>query len=107
MIRGAMRELSLGNPKHLDVDCGPVINSAAQIKLQQYIDKARQNNQIIEELEFEQKNGYFVSPTLIHLNSIKDINEEFFGPILHVISYYLFLMHSLSVWRLAVLTLHR
>lgn len=87
MIRGAMRELSLGNPKHLDVDCGPVINSAAQIKLQQYIDKARQNNQIIEELEFEQKNGHFVSPTLIHLNSIKDINEEFFGPILHVISY--------------------
>ena len=43
MIRGAMRELGFGNPKHLDIECGPVINSAAQIKLQQYIDKARQN----------------------------------------------------------------
>ena len=87
MIRGAMRELSLGNPKHLDVDCGPVINSAAKIKLQQYIEKARQKDQVIEELDFVPKNGHFVSPILIQLNSIEDINEEFFGPILHVVSY--------------------
>ena len=31
MIVGAMKELSIGNPKNLDVDCGPIINSAAQI----------------------------------------------------------------------------
>ena len=87
MIRGAMKELTIGNPQHLDVDCGPVINPAAQIKLKKYIAKARQKNQVIEEVDFDSKNGHFVSPTLIHLNSIDDINEEFFGPILHVISY--------------------
>ena len=87
MIRGAMRELGLGNPKYLDIDCGPVINSAAQIKLQSYIEKARKNNQVIEELDFEPKNGHFVSPTLIRLDSMDGINEEFFGPILHVLSY--------------------
>ena len=87
MIRGAMRELGLGNPKYLDIDCGPVINSAAQIRLQSYIDKVRQNNQVIEELDFEPKNGHFVSPTLIRLDSMDGINEEFFGPILHVLSY--------------------
>ena len=87
MISGAMRELGFGNPKHLDVDCGPVINSAAQIKLRNYIDQARQNNQVIEELDFESINGHFVSPTLIRLDSIDDINEEFFGPVLHVLSY--------------------
>ena len=87
MIRGAMRELGFGNPKHLDIECGPVINSAAQIKLQNYIEKARQNNKIIEELDFDSKNGHFVSPTLIRIDSMNDINEEFFGPILHVLSY--------------------
>jgi len=87
MIRGAMREIGFGNPKHLDVECGPVINSAAQIKLQNYIDKARQKNQVIEELDFESKNGHFVSPTLIRIESMDEINEEFFGPILHVLSY--------------------
>ena len=87
MIKGAMKELSLGNPKYLTTDCGPVINLAAQIKLHQHIDKARANNQIIEELQSDQKTGHFIAPTLIHLNSIEDINEEFFGPILHVLSY--------------------
>ena len=52
-----------------------------------YITKARQNNQVIEELVFEPQNGHFVAPTLIRLNSIEDIHEELFGPILHVISY--------------------
>ena len=87
MIKGAMRELKIGNPRYLSTDCGPVINSDSQVKLQNYIDQLRARNQVIEELEFKSNSGYFVSPTLIHLNSIEEINEEFFGPILHVISY--------------------
>ena len=87
MIKGAMKEIGFGNPKHLDIECGPVISSAAQIKLQKYIDKARQKNQIIQELDFKPESGFFVSPTLIRLDTIDDINEEFFGPILHVLSY--------------------
>ena len=87
MIKGAMREIGFGDPKYLDIECGPVINLAAQIKLQNYIDKARQNNQIIYELDSQSKNGYFVSPTLIRIESMDEINEEFFGPILHVLSY--------------------
>jgi len=87
MIKGAMRELRIGNPKHLSTDCGPVISSDSQNKLQDYIDQLRKSNQVIEELQIESNKGYFVSPTLIHLNSIEEINEEFFGPILHVISY--------------------
>ena len=87
MIKGAMKEIGCGNPKYLDIECGPVINSAAQIKLQSHIDKARHNNQIIEELDIKSQIGFFVSPTLIRLESMDDIHEEFFGPILHVLSY--------------------
>ena len=41
MIKGAMLELNLGNPRFLDTDCGPVINTEAQVKLQRHIEHAR------------------------------------------------------------------
>jgi len=87
MIQGAMMELSIGNPKYLSTDCGPVINHDAQVKLQSYIEKSRKRNQIIGEMQCDLKAGYYVTPTIINLKSIDEINEEFFGPILHVISY--------------------
>ena len=37
MIKGAMLELKLGNPKYLSTDCGPVINADAKTKLQGHI----------------------------------------------------------------------
>ena len=58
-----------------------------KLNYRSYIDKARQKNQIIQELDFKSESGFFVSPTLIRLDTIDDINEEFFGPILHVLSY--------------------
>ena len=87
MIKGAMMELNIGNPKHLSTDCGPVINDDARLKLQGYIDQSRKRSQIIGEIQCNLNAGYYVSPTIIHLKSIDEINEEFFGPILHVISY--------------------
>ncbi|MDB4038598.1 bifunctional proline dehydrogenase/L-glutamate gamma-semialdehyde dehydrogenase PutA [Candidatus Thioglobus sp.] len=87
MIQGAMMELRIGNSKHLSTDCGPVINHDAQVKLQGYIEKCRKRNQIIGEIQCDLQTGYYVTPTIINLKSIDEINEEFFGPILHVISY--------------------
>jgi RHH-type proline utilization regulon transcriptional repressor/proline dehydrogenase/delta 1-pyrroline-5-carboxylate dehydrogenase len=84
MIKGAMLELKLGNPKYLSTDCGPVINADAETKLQGYID---QQNKVIAGVKNELSSGYYVAPTIIQLDSIDDINEEFFGPILHVIRY--------------------
>ncbi len=87
MIKGAMLELSLGNPRFLDTDCGPVINAEAQTRLQRHIDQARKQNKVIAEINNANSDGYFVSPTIIHLESLDELNEEFFGPILHVIRY--------------------
>ncbi|MDB4099632.1 bifunctional proline dehydrogenase/L-glutamate gamma-semialdehyde dehydrogenase PutA, partial [Candidatus Thioglobus sp.] len=87
MIQGAMMELRIGDSKHLSTDCGPVINREAQVKLQSYIEKSRKRNQIIKDIQCDLKTGYYVTPTIINLKSIDEINEEFFGPILHVISY--------------------
>ena len=87
MIKGAMLELKLGNPKYLSTDCGPVINADAKTKLQGYIDQLSSQNKVIAGVKNELSSGYYVAPTIIQLDSIDDINEEFFGPILHVIRY--------------------
>jgi len=87
MIKGAMLELKLGNPKYLSTDCGPVINADAKTTLQGYIDRLSSQNKVIAGVKNELSSGYYVAPTIIQLDSIDDINEEFFGPILHVIRY--------------------
>ena len=87
MIKGAMLELNLGNPRFLDTDCGPVINTQAQVKLQRHIEHARKQNKVIAEINNANSDGCFVGPTIIHLETLDELNEEFFGPILHVIRY--------------------
>ena len=47
MIKGAMLELKLGNPKYLSTDCGPVINADAKTKLQGHIDLLSSQNKVI------------------------------------------------------------
>ena len=87
MIKGAMLELKLGDPKYLSTDCGPVINKDAKTKLQNHIDRLNTQNKVIAGANNELSDGYYVAPTIIQLDSIDEINEEFFGPILHVIRY--------------------
>ncbi len=87
IIRGSMSELEVGNPKSLSTDCGPVISADAQLKLQNYIDQSRKENQVIGGMQSESCDGYYINPTIIQLDDIDKINEEFFGPILHVIRY--------------------
>ncbi len=87
MIKGAMLELKLGDPKYLSTDCGPVINKDAKTKLQNHIDRLNTQNKVIAGVNNELSDGYYVAPTIIQLDSIDEINEEFFGPILHVIRY--------------------
>lgn len=87
MIKGAMHELTLGNTKYLSTDCGPVINMDSQAKLQAHIDNAGAHSKVIAKVGDSNVNGYYVAPTMIELECLDDINEEFFGPILHVIRY--------------------
>jgi RHH-type proline utilization regulon transcriptional repressor/proline dehydrogenase/delta 1-pyrroline-5-carboxylate dehydrogenase len=89
LIKGMMSELSLGNPQLLKTDIGPVIDSNAQKKLLDYIEKTKANckdffqTPVSEDLT----NGTFVAPALLEINSITEMQEEQFGPILHVVRY--------------------
>ena len=83
MLFGAMDELSLGNPWELATDIGPVISAAARAEIQAHVDAAAADGRLLKQLGTPGE-GHFVGPAVIAVDSIKDIEREIFGPVLHV-----------------------
>lgn len=83
MLKGAMDVLHLGDPWHLSVDSGPVIDAAARAGILAHIDQARADGRVLKEMNTPQ-GGTFVAPTLIEVTGIGDLEQEIFGPVLHV-----------------------
>lgn len=89
LLQGAMAELVLGNPCELSSDIGPVIDKNAQCVIEQHISdlKMRAKRLAITPLPPEETNGFFVAPQAWEINSLEELTQEVFGPILHVIRY--------------------
>jgi len=83
MLKGAMEVLRLGDPWQLSTDVGPVIDLEALTDIAAHIDRARAEGRVLKELPVPQ-GGTFVSPTLIRIDGIGDLEKEIFGPVLHV-----------------------
>ena len=86
MIKGNMEELKIGNPENLDTDIGPIINLASKNKLDKYIKDSVDKGFSVYQSEHDILES-FVSPTIIEINKLNDLNEEQFGPILHVLKF--------------------
>jgi RHH-type proline utilization regulon transcriptional repressor/proline dehydrogenase/delta 1-pyrroline-5-carboxylate dehydrogenase len=89
MLRGAMRELSVGNPDHLSVDVGPVIDAEARANIEGHIREMRDGGHEVDQIALSPacRHGQFVAPTLIEIGSPRDLQREIFGPVLHVVRY--------------------
>jgi RHH-type proline utilization regulon transcriptional repressor/proline dehydrogenase/delta 1-pyrroline-5-carboxylate dehydrogenase len=81
MLKGAMDTLVLGPTGHPATDVGPVIDCAAYDKLMAY--RASMTGSTVKTLDAP-ADGLFVPPTLIRLDRVGDLTQEWFGPILHV-----------------------
>ena len=86
MLYGAMDELTIGNPWHLNTDVGPVIDAAAKTKIEKHITEHATKGNLLKQLSAP-KAGLFVGPAVIKLNGIEDLSEEIFGPVLHVATF--------------------
>ncbi|WP_316015515.1 bifunctional proline dehydrogenase/L-glutamate gamma-semialdehyde dehydrogenase PutA [Roseobacter sp. HKCCA0434] len=84
MLEGAMDAVVVGDPWHLSTDVGPVIDAAARDRIEGHVAKnaARVRKRLVAPGE-----GTFVAPTLIEVDGIADLEEEIFGPVLHVATY--------------------
>jgi RHH-type proline utilization regulon transcriptional repressor/proline dehydrogenase/delta 1-pyrroline-5-carboxylate dehydrogenase len=89
MLRGAMAELSIGDPRRLDTDVGPVIDEAARAALEAHVARMRKQDLPVFEcpLSVECTRGTFFPPTLIEIDSIAALTGEVFGPVLHVLRF--------------------
>lgn len=86
MLFGAMDELRLGNPWLLSTDVGPVIDSNAKAKIDEHCAKFAAKGQMLKKLNTP-AGGTFVAPAVLKVNGIEEIDEEIFGPVLHVATF--------------------
>jgi RHH-type proline utilization regulon transcriptional repressor/proline dehydrogenase/delta 1-pyrroline-5-carboxylate dehydrogenase len=83
MIEGAARALVVGDPGEIATHVGPVIDAEAKDKLDSWF--AAHKSQVIFAHDGAPSGGTFVAPTIIALTTARDLTEEVFGPILHVV----------------------
>lgn len=86
MLTGAMDELRMGDPWQLSTDVGPVIDAEAHDDIASYVEAARKDGRLLHELRAP-KQGHFIAPALIRVGSIKEMEREVFGPVLHVATF--------------------
>ncbi len=86
MIKGAMDELVVAPSWNLSTDVGPVIDAAARDKIAAHVARARADGRLIHQIATPDQ-GIFVAPAMLRVNSIHDMKEEVFGPVLHVATF--------------------
>jgi RHH-type proline utilization regulon transcriptional repressor/proline dehydrogenase/delta 1-pyrroline-5-carboxylate dehydrogenase len=89
MLKGAMAELTIGEPWKLLTDVGPVINEGSRQDLLQHIENMKREAVLHYACEVppEFDHGTFMGPQLIELRTVNQLPGEIFGPVLHVIRF--------------------
>ena len=86
MVAGAARELKLGDPRDPATHVGPVIDAEAKDKLDRWIADMESRDAVLFRLTANPPmDGTYVAPTIIELDSARELREEVFGPVLHVV----------------------
>jgi len=89
MLRGALAELSVGNPGRLSTDIGPVITAEARDGIKAHIQAMCDGGHPVYQVPLppDCAHGTFVAPTIIGLQTLSALKREVFGPVLHVLRY--------------------
>jgi RHH-type proline utilization regulon transcriptional repressor/proline dehydrogenase/delta 1-pyrroline-5-carboxylate dehydrogenase len=88
MIEGAARELKLGDPRDPSTHVGPVIDAEAKERLTRWIATMETEGRVRFRWDRHRPMpaaGTYVPPAIIMLDHARDLQEEVFGPILHVV----------------------
>ena len=82
MLLGALHMQRVGNTWDPANDIGPIIDAAARDKIAAYVENA----DIIAKGKTPDT-GYYIAPTVLRIKGIADMQEEIFGPVLHIATY--------------------
>lgn len=90
MLRGAMEQLSVGDPGLLSTDVGPVIDDGARQELLDHRKKLDGLGALIYEILLDKtliSQGSFFAPCVFEIEDIGQLDREVFGPVLHVVRF--------------------
>jgi RHH-type proline utilization regulon transcriptional repressor/proline dehydrogenase/delta 1-pyrroline-5-carboxylate dehydrogenase len=88
MLTGAARELKVGDPREVSTHVGPVIDAEAKARLQGWIETMERAGRVRFRWDREEAlpgRGTYVAPAVVELDRAGDLQEEVFGPVLHVV----------------------
>jgi RHH-type proline utilization regulon transcriptional repressor/proline dehydrogenase/delta 1-pyrroline-5-carboxylate dehydrogenase len=85
MVEGAVRELKIGDPRDVATQIGPVIDAEARDKLDGWVADMATRGAVRFRGGAPSSSGTFVAPAIIELDRARDLKEEVFGPVLHVV----------------------
>lgn len=88
MLSEAMALLTVGATNIIGNDIGPLISAEAKNRVTAYINANKKN--IIYQTKghgLSLNSGHYVPPTLLEISSAEDIQQEVFGPVLHLAGY--------------------
>lgn len=88
-LLGALKEVNVGDTQDFRTDIGPVIDNQAKAQLEDHVLAMQTIAKFCYRVDLPKEctKGSFVAPTIIEIESISDLKQENFGPILHVIRY--------------------
>jgi RHH-type transcriptional regulator, proline utilization regulon repressor / proline dehydrogenase / delta 1-pyrroline-5-carboxylate dehydrogenase len=90
LLRGCMDELVVGDPALLETDVGPVIDAEARARLEAHLaylgPRARWLHRTPMAKDLAAAGNYF-APVAMEIDSLDLLQQEVFGPVLHVVRY--------------------
>lgn len=86
MLKGAMEALSIGDPWALSTDVGPVIDDEARQAIGDYARAMEEKGRLVAKRDVP-AHGRFVSPQVLKVKGIGEMEREVFGPVLHVATF--------------------
>ena len=90
MLKGAMADLPVGNPLNIHTDIGPLIDAEAHEMLTRHREVMNGVGEILATAPLDDdvaQKGYYFAPTLCRLKEFDDLEQEVFGPFLHVMTF--------------------
>lgn len=89
MLAGAMIELRVGDPAAFSTDVGPVIDLRARQMLEKHQERMNKEGRRVASCSLKNPlaDGYYVAPQVYEIDRLDQLEQEVFGPILHVIRY--------------------
>lgn len=89
LLKGAMAELSVGDPARPETDIGPVIDADAKAELEAYTLQLDGTGRLIYRCPLPKTagRGHFFAPCAYEIDALAQLKGEVFGPILHVIRF--------------------